>query len=141
MVVIRYVKRMDSLLYLQSSSYDAPCGKHIRPGLEYTNGFILQGCSMITFHDPRAQSATEVEAYELSFPLQEGGEGVTIGLLANGFPDSQNFLEQVGQAFTQRFSKVSTKLWNKGNASITAPQSMLDEIKASCQVAIAAYGH
>jgi hypothetical protein len=97
---------------------------------------------MIDFHDPRGEVRTEAEAYELAHDLTTAaGEGTTVALLANGFPDSENFLAAIGAVLNERFPKLNVKAWNKGNASIPAPQSMLDEIKASCQVAIAAYGH
>jgi len=97
---------------------------------------------MITFHDPRGEVATEAEAYTLSYDLAGGeGEGVTVGLLANGFPDSENFLDAVGRALAVRLPKVTIKSWNKGNASIPAPADMLEEIRTQCQVGIAAYGH
>ncbi len=98
--------------------------------------------TMITFHDPRGEIGVEAEPYTLSHDLTAGeGEGTTAALLANGFPDSENFLAAIGAALTARLPKLTVKSWNKGNASIPAPQDMLDEIKASCQVAIAAYGH
>ena len=96
---------------------------------------------MITFHDPRGECATQAEPYTLSYELTADGQGTTVALLANGFPDSENFLDAVGRVLSARLPKLVIKSWNKGNASIPAPQEMLDEIKASCQVAIAAYGH
>jgi hypothetical protein len=95
---------------------------------------------MITFHDPRGDVATEMEAYTLRYEFAET-QPVTIGLLANGFPDSVNFLQALGKALRVKMPAAVVKVWNKGNASIPAPESMLAEIKASCQVAIAAYGH
>ena len=83
-----------------------------------------------------------MEPYTLSYDVAaNGGEGVTVGLLANGFPDSENFLNAIGDVLRQRLPKVSVKSWNKGNASIPAPQDMLDEMRDQCQVGIAAYGH
>ena len=97
---------------------------------------------MIKFHDPRGEVGIEVEDYGLSYDVAANdGAGVTVGLLANGFPDSVNFLDAVGAALRKKLPNITVKSWNKGNASIPAPQDMLDEIKASCQVAIAAYGH
>ena len=97
---------------------------------------------MITFHDPRGEVGTEVEPYTLSHDLTaEQGAGTTVALLANGFPDSENFLDAIAAALVERLPQLTVKSWNKGNASIPAPQDMLDEIQASCQVAIAAYGH
>ncbi len=97
---------------------------------------------MITFRDPRGEAATPVLEYNLSHDLTaQQGAKTTVGLLANGFPDSDNFLHAVGAALSDKYPALTIKFWNKGNSSIPAPQTMLDEIKAQCQVAIAAYGH
>jgi hypothetical protein len=97
---------------------------------------------MIEFHDPRGDVGVEMQPYTLAFDLKvNGGQGATVGLLANGFPDSENFLRHIGSALNKLLPNVSLKFWNKGNASIPAPDDMLAEIKASCQIAIAAYGH
>jgi hypothetical protein len=106
------------------------------------NVLLQEGTTMTTFHDPRGEVATAADPYTLSYNLAANdGDGTTVALLANGFPDSDNFLVAVGAALTKRLPKLSLKFWNKGNASIPAPDDMLAEIKASCQVAIAAYGH
>ena len=94
---------------------------------------------MIEFHDPRAPTEVAVTPYTLGCDLQQNN-GVTVGLLANGFPDSVAFLEAVATALEQRVN-VKVKHWNKGNASIPASSAILDEIKASCRAVIAAYGH
>jgi hypothetical protein len=97
---------------------------------------------MIEFHDPRGDSAVEEELYELRCDLaQKEGEGMTVGLLANGYPDSESFLFEVEGALKQILPKLSIKHWNKGNASIVASDQILNEIQESCQAAIAAYGH
>ena len=96
---------------------------------------------MITFHDPRGEVASAATPYELSHQFAEQGQGTTVALLANGFPDSDNFLNEVGNALKELMPNIELKFWNKGNASIPAPESMLQEIKAQCQIAIAAYGH
>ncbi len=97
---------------------------------------------MITFHDPRGEVATPADPYTLAHDLTaDAGTGTALALLANGFPDSENFLAELGHALKVRLPGLTIRAWNKGNASIPAPADMLDEIKASCQVAIAAYGH
>ena len=97
---------------------------------------------MITFHDPRGEVGTEVEPYTLSYDVKaNAGAGVTVGLLANGFPDSENFLNAIGDALRARLPQVNILSWNKGNASIPAPEEMLAEMQSQCQVGIAAYGH
>lgn len=97
---------------------------------------------MIKFVDPRGSSKREIESYELSLDLRaNNGAGLTVALLANGFPDSEVFIEKVGEALKSRLPDIRTRLWNKGNAGIAASAEMLAEIVAGCQAAIAAYGH
>ena len=96
----------------------------------------------IRFHDPRGEVATPIEPYELAHDLtRDEGAGTSVALLANGFPDSEAFLDALGAVLKERFPRLTIRAWNKGNASIPAPQKMLDEIQSTCQVAIAAYGH
>ena len=97
---------------------------------------------MIKFVDPRGRSRTEIEPYELSLDLRaNGGEGLTVALLANGFPDSEAFIRKIGDALHKRLPNISTRLWNKGNAGIAAGPELLQDIVSRCQAAIAAYGH
>ena len=97
---------------------------------------------MLKFVDPRGNDATVIEPYTLSKDLKSGeSSATTVALLANGFPDSENFLRAVGEALKKRLPDVKTKVWNKGNAGIEANDEIVAEIVADCQVAIAAYGH
>ena len=97
---------------------------------------------MVKFVDPRGEVATPIEPYELGRDIRpDQGDGVTVALLANGFPDSENFLVKVGEVLIERLPKLKVKLWNKRNAGVAANDEMLAEIEATCQVAIAAYGH
>jgi hypothetical protein len=97
---------------------------------------------MIIFHDPRGERSQSEEVYALSCDVSENeGQGITLGLLANGFPDSENFLRHIGDVFKQRLPGLKIKIWNKGNASIPAPETMLEDIRKSCQAVVAAYGH
>ena len=92
----------------------------------------------ISFLDPRGESAVEPTPYDLSTRLDPG---VTVGLLANGFPDSVEFLEAVGEAITARRPGIELARWNKGDASAIANDTMLGEIEAECAAVVAAYGH
>lgn len=98
--------------------------------------------SMIRFVDPRGSIATEMEPYELSAEIRANqGSGITVGLLANGFPDSETFIRKVGDAIQRRLPDIQTLVWNKRNAGVEVSDEMLQEIQSDCQVAIAAYGH
>ena len=96
---------------------------------------------MVKFVDPRGGVATELEPYELSRNIREDGAGTTVALLANGFPDSENFIQKIGDALKARIPDLETIVWNKGNAGVEVGEEMFQEILSKCQVAIAAYGH
>ena len=95
---------------------------------------------MIEFHNPQGERAVPADPYTLGIDLAANPPSV-VGLLANGFPDSENFLRHVGTERERLIDGIEVRVWNKGNASIAAPDSMLDEIQAQCDAVIAAYGH
>lgn len=90
------------------------------------------------FLDPRGTSVAPVEPYRGGAGL---AAGETVGLFANGFPDSVRFLEHIGAALTDALPGVTVKLWNKGDASALASEQHLGEIQAECSAVVAAYGH
>jgi hypothetical protein len=94
---------------------------------------------VVQFLDPRAGIAAAAEPYELAADWSGGPP--TIGLLANGFPDSVAFLAQVGEAIRRRVPDVVLHSWDKGNASAPASDQLLDGIAAEVQAVVAAYGH
>jgi hypothetical protein len=93
----------------------------------------------VRFVDPRAQPGLPVEPYGLSVDVTAAP--ATIGLLANGFPDSVNFLDRVEEALAGILPSATFRRYDKGNASAPAPGPMLDAISAECGAVIAAYGH
>jgi hypothetical protein len=90
------------------------------------------------FLDPRGTPLAPVEPYRGRAAL---ATGETVGLFANGFPDSVAFLEHIGRALSRELPGVDVKLWNKGNASALASQQHLGEIQGECTAVVAAYGH
>lgn len=93
----------------------------------------------VCFIDPRAETATEPEPYELSIDVRD--RPLTIGLLANGFPDSVVFLEQVASALASSLPDATFRHYDKGDASSIASEEMLATIVAECGAVVAAYGH
>ncbi len=91
----------------------------------------------IEYLDPRAEPAESVTPYDLS----AGGDALTIGLLANGFPDSVPFLEAVGESLRRVRPGLEVRAWNKGNASMVANEQLIGEITDGCDAVVAAYGH
>lgn len=104
---------------------------------EPTVGYRAEADTTVRFVDPRSASATEPEAYDLKADLSQA----TIGLLANGFPDSVNFLTEVEAALSAKLPEAQFARYDKGNASMLATPKMLGEIAATCTAVVAAYGH
>jgi hypothetical protein len=93
----------------------------------------------VEYFDPRAEPGLPVDPYDLRIDLSE--PGLTIGLLANGFPDSMNFLVEVGHVLKKRLPEIEVRTFDKGNASIVAGDALLDAISGECRAVITAYGH
>jgi hypothetical protein len=92
----------------------------------------------LQFVDPRGESAIEPHAYDRSVALDSK---TTVGLLANGFPDSVAFLRAVRDAIAALRPDVGFVCYDKGDASAAAADDMLSEIKGACSAVITAYGH
>ena len=95
---------------------------------------------MIEYHNPDAPVGVEETPYDLSVAIR-GEDATNIGLLANGFPDSVEFLDALGAALEQLKPGILIHAYNKGNASIPAGEKLLGEIGGECVGVIAAYGH
>ncbi|MCH1491300.1 MAG: hypothetical protein L7T24_02000 [Luminiphilus sp.] len=95
---------------------------------------------MIEYYNPDAPVGVEETPYDLSVALKPESSAC-IGLLANGFPDSVDFLNEVGAALQKLRPGISLLPYNKGNASIPANEQLLGEIGGECVGVIAAYGH
>jgi len=95
---------------------------------------------MIEYLDPRAAVSMATTPYTLGIELA-GSNQLTVGMLANGFPDSENFLYLIAEALQANEPGINVVHYNKGNASISASDEMLNSIKAECQALVTAYGH
>ena len=93
---------------------------------------------MIQFHDPRAEPGAEPRPYDLTFDAEPEA---TLGLLANGFPDSERFLDCVAEVLEEQRPGLRIKRYNKRNASILASDQILDGITKECKAVVTAYGH
>ena len=94
---------------------------------------------MIEFHNPEAAAGVEPIPYDLA--LQIRGESPEIGLLANGFPDSESFLTHLGEALQNLAPDLQVTNFNKGNPTMPAGEDLLEGIRSTCAGVIAAYGH
>lgn len=94
---------------------------------------------MVQFHDPRAEVGVQIDPYTLSVDIARSNRA-RVACLANGFPDSARFLEKIQEVLNEQHPNVEVVQFDKGNASIAAPEAMLAEIEGM-DAAIAAYGH
>ncbi len=95
---------------------------------------------MIEYLNPEARVGVEETPYELSVKVSSE-DATSLGLLANGFPDSVEFLDALGSALQKLRPGIEVHAYNKGNASIAANEQLLGEIGGECVGVIAAYGH
>ena len=95
---------------------------------------------MSDYHNLAGQVTLEVEPYTLSASVT-GSQKISIGFLANGFPDSENFLNEIQKAMQALEPGIEVHSYNKGNASMPANEEMISKIKSECQAVVAAYGH
>ena len=96
-------------------------------------------CVTVKFLDPRAEPGLPVDPYRLGLDVTSGP--VDIGLLANGFPDSVAFLDQVRPPWRRRSRRPGSTAGTRGTPRSSAPDAMLAEIPAECRAVVAAYGH
>ena len=92
----------------------------------------------VTYVDPAAEESTPAEPYELFLDL--GSRPLSIGLLANAFPDATNFTNCLETALTEALPGVTFKRYQKASVDPVLP-AMLGEITAECDGLIAVWGH
>jgi hypothetical protein len=64
--------------------------------------------------------------------------GATIGVLDNSKPNARVLLERVAQGLRERFGAREVRTWRKPTSSSGAIPSLLDEMAATCTVALTA---
>lgn len=90
------------------------------------------------FVDPQPAPSAPADVYDLSVPL---GTGASIGLYANGFPDSVVFLDKVEAALGAQLESPNFIRFDKGNASRLATEDEVATVAEQCDAVVAAYGH
>ena len=95
---------------------------------------------MIEYINPDAPAGVDETPYDLSVRISSE-DATSIGLLANGFPDSVEFLNKLGDALQKLRPGIVVRAYNKGNATMPASEQLLGEIGGECVGVIAAYGH
>lgn len=101
-------------------------------------GPMTSASPSVVFVDPQADPAVEPDPYHLSVALDPG---TVIGLMANGFPGSVEFLDHIEAALGELVAGLTFHRWNKGDASRLASPGEIDALADRCDAVIGAYGH
>ena len=96
---------------------------------------------MVEFLDPHAEPVTEAHTYALGLGDALDTTPVRIGLLANGFADSQTFLVEIGRALGRRLPQAQFVHAAKPNPSVLVADDVFDELRRDCDAVVGAYGH
>ena len=64
--------------------------------------------------------------------------GAVVGVLDNSKPNARVLLERVAAGLRERFGAREVRIWRKPTSSSGATRAVLDEIAATCTVALTA---
>jgi hypothetical protein len=93
----------------------------------------------VNFLDPGPGAPHETLEYDLR--LRPSGGSVRIGLLANGFPDSTAFLEEVRSALREQRPEASFVLYTKPRLGTPITEEEMKQRFAGCNALVVALGH
>jgi hypothetical protein len=92
----------------------------------------------VTYVDPAAEETPPAEPYELFLDMEQ--RPLTIGLLANAFPDATNFTDCLESALTAALPGVTFRRYQKTSVDPVLPE-MLDAIASECDGVVSVWGH
>ena len=92
----------------------------------------------VNYLDPAAEEAVPVEPYALALDVAK--RPLTLGLIANSFPDATNFTDCVERALADLLPGVLFHRYQKPNVDPVSPKH-LAEIVQDCDGLVAAWGH
>jgi hypothetical protein len=73
-------------------------------------------------------------------PRPESLSGLRLGLLANTKRNAEQFLDEVGRLLVEQYAVAIVLARKKPNIVDTAPQQMLDDLRAGCDIVVAGVG-
>jgi hypothetical protein len=92
----------------------------------------------VTYVDPAAEESTPAEPYELFLDVTK--RPITIGLIANAFPDATNFVDCIEIALKDLLPGATFNRYQKPSVDPIAPE-MLQKLAGECDGMVAAWGH
>ena len=94
----------------------------------------------VSFLDPRPPIAESAQKFE-DLDLRTIPRAPTIGLLANGFPDSAQFLDAVARCLSTTIDNVTFERVVKVSPPTPLTAAQLALLTTTSDAVIAAYGH
>ena len=94
----------------------------------------------VSFLDPRPPIVEAAQSFE-HLELRSIPRAPTIGLLANGFPDSAQFLDAVAEQISALIDGVTFERVTKVSPPTPLTDAQLSLLTTNCDAVIAAYGH
>jgi hypothetical protein len=94
----------------------------------------------VSFVDPRSVAGDDLRSFD-DLPRRPIPERPTIGLLANGFPDSANFLDALAEQIAELTAGVSFERVTKVSPPTPLTDEQIGRLTSTCHAVLAAYGH
>jgi hypothetical protein len=96
---------------------------------------------MIEFLDPHSPPEQPVQHYALGLGTMLDDGAPRIGLLANGFADSDAFLDAVQTSLAPRVPNATFVRARKPTPTVVLSDEMFADLVQRCDAVVSAYGH
>jgi hypothetical protein len=96
---------------------------------------------VIEFLDPQAPPAAAARTYAAGLGARLETGPTTIGLLANGFADSDTFLDAVERALRDALPTCSFVRARKPSPTVLVSDDVFADLVGRCDAVVSAYGH
>jgi hypothetical protein len=97
----------------------------------------VETVELLTLLDPRVDARPRAV---VRAPRPADLRDKRVGLLANGKPNSEEFLAELGALLRERHGVAELVTARKPNASRVAPEEVLSRLAAECDVVVTAVG-
>jgi hypothetical protein len=96
---------------------------------------------VIEFLDPHSPPEQAAQHYGLGLGSMLDGGSPRLGLLANGFADSEAFLDEVQVALATRVPRATFVRARKPSPTVVVSDDTFADLVERCDAVISAYGH
>jgi hypothetical protein len=92
---------------------------------------------MMELLDPTLEATPQVLTYA---PRPASLRGKRIGLIENTKFNSERLLQKIGDLLQAEYGVAETRMWRKRNSSVPADDTIIAELKKTCEAMIAGIG-